>query len=49
MAEYPKQQIAKYDGIAAKEGVELIGYYSLVMAVTIAGVYIVGYLANSMF
>ena len=48
MADYPKQQIAKYDGIATKEGVELIGYYALVMAVTIAGVYIAGYLANSM-
>jgi len=47
MAEYPKQQIAKYDAMAAKEGWELIVLYLLVMAVTIAGLYIIGYLANS--
>jgi hypothetical protein len=49
MADYPKQQIDKYDAIAGKEGLELIGYYALAMAVTVAGVYIVGYLANSLF
>lgn len=47
MAEYPQQQIAKYDQIAGKEGWELIVSYLLAMIATIVGLYIVGYLANS--
>ncbi|HKP85069.1 MAG TPA: hypothetical protein VJZ26_03165 [Blastocatellia bacterium] len=47
MAEYPEQQIAKYDAISTKEAWPLIGLYLLAMIVTFAGLYIVGYLANS--
>jgi hypothetical protein len=47
MAEYPQQQIAKYDAVATKEGWELIVLYLLDMVATIVGLYIVGYLANS--
>jgi hypothetical protein len=48
MAEYPKEQIAKLDATAGKEAWELIGLYALDMVVTFAGLYIIGYLANSM-
>ena len=47
MAEYPKEQIAKYDAIAGKEGWELCVLILLDMVVTIVGLYIVGYLANA--
>ena len=47
MAEYPQQQIAKYDAMAGKEAWELIALYALDMVVTIVCLYIVGYLANS--
>ncbi|MGA9770784.1 MAG: hypothetical protein WBV94_17220 [Blastocatellia bacterium] len=47
MAEYPQQQIARYDAIAGKEGWELILLYLIDMIATIVGLYIVGYLANS--
>ena len=48
MAEYPQQQIAKYDAAATKEAWPLIGLYLLDMVVTFAGLYIIGYLANSL-
>lgn len=49
MADYPKQQIAKYDAMAGKEAWSLIGLIILVMVVTFAGLYIIGNLANSIF
>ncbi len=47
MAEYPQQQIAKYDAAAGKEGWELIVLYLVAMVATVVCLYIVGYLANS--
>ena len=47
MADYPQQQIAKYDQMAGKEGWQLIVLYLVDMVAVIAGLYIVGYLANA--
>lgn len=46
MAEYPKEQIAKYDAAAAKEAWPLIGLFLLDMAVALILLYLVGEIAN---
>lgn len=47
MAGYPKEIIAKLDQACAKEGMALLYLILLAMAATVAGLYAVGYLANS--
>jgi hypothetical protein len=49
MAEYPKQYISKLDSAATGEAWPLIGLILLDMAVTFAGLYIVGEIANRLF
>jgi hypothetical protein len=48
MAEYPKQFIEKLDAQCGKEAWPLIGWFLLDLAVAVAGIYIVGELANSL-
>jgi hypothetical protein len=48
MAEYPKEIIAKLDQTCNKEGMALLWLILLAMAATIAGLYVTGYLANSL-
>ena len=48
MAEYPKAIIAKLDQTCNKEGMALIWLILLAMVATVAGLYIVGELANSL-
>jgi hypothetical protein len=46
MAEYPGQYIKKLDATATAEAWPLIGLILLDMAVTFAGLYIIGEIAN---
>jgi hypothetical protein len=48
MAEYPKQFIQKLDAQCGKEAWPLIGWFALDLVVVVAGIYIVGQLANSL-
>lgn len=49
MAEYPKQYINKLDQAVTSEALPLIGLFLLDMAVTFAGLYIVGAIVNGLF
>ena len=49
MAEYPKEQIAKYDAAATKEAWPLIGFFLLDMAAAVILLYLVGEIANRLF
>jgi hypothetical protein len=49
MAEYPSTYIKKLDAAATAEAWPLIGLILLVMAVTFAGLYIIGELSNRLF
>ncbi len=47
MADYPRQYIDKADAVATKEGTSLIGLYLLDMVATIAGLYVIGLIMDS--